>query len=305
MNERDIIDALRLAIDQSSPDVLLPIGDDGSVIQLGDQKQVITVTDAITVDVHYPAGIEAKAIGYRSLAVNLSDMAAMGGKPRWASLVFSMPTIDPDWVKGFIDGFSELANQNNVKLIGGDTIRGPEFFAVSLQGYIEENQYITRTDAKVGDLIYVSGQLGSAAYGLELIDAFLYPKPRNNEGLLIAKYASAMIDISDGFFVDLQRISSQTGLGFKVDVTQLPIDANLIKELTANKAIKYALSGGDDYELCFTVPNELEQQFCNEVSSQSNVDFTCVGEITESGQVLTADGVLFDPPRELFDHFAS
>jgi len=317
VNERDIIDALRLATDQSSPDVLLPIGDDGSVIQLGDQKQMITVTDAITVDVHYPAGIEAKAIGYRSLAVNLSDMAAMGGKPRWASLVFSMPTIDPDWVKGFIDGFSELANQNNVKLIGGDTIRGPEFFVVSLQGYIEKNQYITRTDAKVGDLIYVSGHLGSAAYGLELIqqgnagqrndfiDAFLYPKPRNNEGLLIAKYASAMIDISDGFFVDLQRISSQTGLGFKVDVTQLPIDANLIKELTANKAIKYALSGGDDYELCFTVPNELEQQFCNEVSSQSNVDFTCVGEITESDQVLTADDVLFEPPRELFDHFAS
>ena len=219
MKEADIINALKLSIDQSHPDVLLPIGDDGSIINLENNKQMVTVTDAITVDVHYPAGIEAKAIGHRCLAVNLSDMAAMGGVPRWANLVFSMPSIDPNWVKDFIDGFSEIANHNDINLTGGDTVRGPEFFTVSLQGYVEKNQYISRNGAKVGDLIYVSGSLGSAAYGLELIkqnnsalrndftDAFLYPKPRNNEGCLIAKYASAMIDISDGFFIDLQKIT--------------------------------------------------------------------------------------------------
>ena len=315
MKEADIIDALKLSIDQSHPDVVLPIGDDGSIINLENNQQLVTVTDAITVDVHYPAGIEAKAIGHRCLAVNLSDMAAMGGVARWANLVFSMPSIDPNWVKGFIDGFSEIANHNDVHLTGGDTVRGPEFFTVSLQGYIENNQYISRSGAKVGDLIYVSVSLGSAAYGLELIkqnnsalrnnftDAFLYPKPRNNEGFLIAKYASAMIDVSDGFFIDLQKISSQKGLGFKVDVSKLPVDANLIKELTENKAIEYALSGGDDYELCFTIPHQVKRQFCDELSSASNLAFTCVGEITESNQVLTKGNEIYDLPKEIFEHF--
>ena len=315
MKEADIINALKLSIGQSHPDVLLPIGDDGSIINLENNKQMVTVTDAITVDVHYPAGIEAKAIGHRCLAVNLSDMAAMGGVARWANLVFSMPSIDPHWVKDFIDGFSEIANHNNINLTGGDTIRGPEFFTVSLQGYVEKNQYISRNGAKVGDLIYVSGSLGSAAYGLELIkqnnsalrndftDAFLYPKPRNNEGCLIAKYASAMIDISDGFFIDLQKISSHIGLGFTVDVSKLPIDANLINELSVNRAIEYALSGGDDYELCFTIPNQLERQFCDELSSASNLALTCVGEITESHQVLTKGNEIYDLPKEIFEHF--
>jgi len=315
VKEADIINALKLSIDQSHPDVLLPIGDDGSIINLENNKQMVTVTDAITVDVHYPAGIEARAIGHRCLAVNLSDMAAMGGVPRWANLVFSMPSIDPNWVKDFIDGFSEIANHNDINLTGGDTVRGPEFFTVSLQGYVEKNQYISRNGAKVGDLIYVSGSLGSAAYGLELIkqnnsalrndftDAFLYPKPRNNEGCLIAKYASSMIDISDGFFIDLQKISSHIGLGFTVDVSKLPIDANLINELTINKAIEYALLGGDDYELCFTIPNQLEQKFCDEISSESNIMFSCVGEITESDQKLTAGNKIYNLPKKFFYHF--
>ena len=315
MKEVDIIDALKGSIHQSQADVSLSIGDDGAIIDLDHTKQMVTVTDAISVDVHYPAGIEAEAIGYRSLAVNLSDIAAMGGVARWANLVFSIPSINPDWIKGFVKGFSGIANQNNISLIGGDTLRGPEFFAVSLQGYVEKDQYITRTGAKVGDLIFVSGSLGSAAYGLELIknnnselknnftDAFLYPKPRNNEGILIAKYATAMIDISDGFFIDLRKISTQTGLGVEVDVSQLPIDENLTKELTLNKSVKYALLGGDDYELCFTIPPYLESQFLDELSSETSLAFSCVGEIKGSNEVLTLGDKTYDLPNEIFEHF--
>ena len=315
MKEVDIIDALKGSMHQSQADVSLSIGDDGAIIDLDHTKQMVTVTDAISVDVHYPAGIEAEAIGYRSLAVNLSDIAAMGGVARWANLVFSIPSINPDWIKGFVKGFSGIANQNNISLIGGDTLRGPEFFAVSLQGYVEKDQYITRTGAKVGDLIFVSGSLGSAAYGLELIknnnselknnftDAFLYPKPRNNEGILIAKYATAMIDISDGFFIDLRKISTQTGLGFEVDVSQLPIDENLTKELSLNKSVKYALLGGDDYELCFTIPPHLESQFLDELSSETSLAFSCVGEIKGSNEVLTLGDKTYDLPNEIFEHF--
>ena len=317
MRETDIISALQASIDQSSSEVVVPIGDDGSVISMNSSKQLVTTTDAITVDVHYPKGIEAESIGHRCLAINLSDMAAMGASAKWASLVFSMPSIDSKWVEDFIIGFSNLANDNNVDLIGGDTIRGPEFFAVSLQGYVEQGQFINRTNAKEGDLIYITGHLGSAAYGLELIinnnqnddeqfiRSFLYPSPRTKEGILIAKYASAMIDISDGFYCDLGKISSKLNKGFEVDVLTLPIEPNLIEQTSQDKAINLALTGGDDYELCFTVPEKHEKQFLNELTSEFDTLFTCVGQITESKELLMAGNEGYALPESTFEHFSS
>ena len=315
MKEADIIDALRLSVEQNQNEVLLPIGDDGSVIKLDSNKQMVTVTDAITVDVHYPLGIESHAIGYRCLAVNLSDMAAMGAIPRWASLVFSIPKIDPDWIKGFINGFSEIANQYKISLIGGDTIRGPEFFAVSLQGYSKNGKYVRRRGAKAGDLIYVSGYLGSAAYGLELIknnnrsapnnfiDAFLYPEPRVKEGIMLSKYASSMIDISDGFYQDLQRITKRQDLGFDIDVSLLPIEPNLEKVLGYKKAVNLAMNGGDDYELCCTVPKEKEKQFLKEVKSSNLSHFSCIGEIIEKDSNIRDNGSKFVFEKNLFEQF--
>ena len=317
MRETDIISALQASIDQSSSEVIVPIGDDGSVIAMNSSKQLVTTTDAITVDVHYPKGIEAASIGHRCLAINLSDMAAMGASPKWASLVFSMPNIEDKWVEDFIIGFSNLANENNVDLIGGDTIRGPEFFAVTLQGYVEQDQFINRTNAKEGDLIYMTGYLGSAAYGLELImsnnqnddghfiRSFLYPSPRTKEGILIAKYASAMIDISDGFYCDLRKISSELNKGFKVDVLALPIESNLIEQTSQDTAINLALTGGDDYELCFTVPEKNEKQFLEELTSEFDTLFTCVGQITESKELLIAGNEGYTPPESTFEHFNS
>tara|TARA_B100000953_G_scaffold54401_1_gene42311 strand:+ start:3381 stop:4334 length:954 start_codon:yes stop_codon:yes gene_type:complete len=317
VREADIISALQASIDQSSSEVIVPIGDDGSVIATNANKQLVTTTDAITVDIHYPKGIEAKSIGHRCLAINLSDMAAMGASAKWASLVFSMPSIDSKWVEDFIIGFSNLANDNNVDLIGGDTIRGPEFFAVSLQGYVEQGQFINRTNAKEGDLIYMTGHLGSAAYGLELIinnnqnddeqfiRSFLYPSPRTKEGILIAKYASAMIDISDGFYCDLGKISSKLNKGFEVDVLTLPIEPNLIEQTSQDKAINLALTGGDDYELCFTVPEKHENQFLEELTSEFDTLFTCVGQITESKELLMAGNEGYALPESTFEHFSS
>ena len=317
MRETDIISALQASIDQSSSEVIVPIGDDGSVIAMNSSKQLVTTTDAITVDVHYPKGIEAASIGHRCLAINLSDMAAMGASAKWASLVFSMPSIDYKWVEDFIIGFSNLANKNNVDLIGGDTIRGPEFFAVTLQGYVEQDQFINRSNAKEGDLIYITGHLGSAAYGLELIisnnqndsghfiHSFLYPSPRIKESILIAKYASAMIDISDGFYCDLRKISSELNKGFKVDVLTLPIEPNLIEKTSKDRAINLALTGGDDYELCFTVPEKHEKQFLNELTSEFDTLFTCVGKITDSQELLVAGNEGYALPESTFEHFGS
>ena len=317
MRETDIISALQASIDQSSSEVIVPIGDDGSVIVMNSSKQLVTTTDAITVDVHYPKGIEAASIGHRCLAINLSDMAAMGASPKWASLVFSMPSIEDKWVEDFIIGFSNLANKNNVDLIGGDTIRGPEFFAVTLQGYVEQDQFINRSNAMEGDLIYITGHLGSAAYGLELIisnnqndsghfiHSFLYPSPRIKESILIAKYASAMIDISDGFYCDLRKISSELNKGFKVDVLTLPIEPNLIEKTSKDRAINLALTGGDDYELCFTVPEKNEKQFLDELTSEFDTLLTCIGQITDSQELLVAGNEGYALPESTFEHFGS
>jgi|TARA_B100001245_G_scaffold178232_1_gene136409 thiamine-monophosphate kinase len=228
-----------------------------------------------------------------------------------------MPSIEDKWVEDFIIGFSNLANKNNVDLIGGDTIRGPEFFAVTLQGYVEQDQFINRSNAMEGDLIYITGHLGSAAYGLELIisnnqndsghfiHSFLYPSPRIKESILIAKYASAMIDISDGFYCDLRKISSELNKGFKVDVLTLPIEPNLIEKTSKDRAINLALTGGDDYELCFTVPEKHEKQFLNELTSEFDTLFTCVGKITDSQELLVAGNEGYALPESTFEHFGS
>lgn len=317
MKEIDIISALQASIDQSSSEVVVPIGDDGSVTTMNSSKQLVTTTDAITVDVHYPKGIDPESIGHRCLAINLSDIAAMGASAKWASLVFSLPSIDDKWVESFIVGFSNLANENKLDLIGGDTVRGPEFFAVTLQGYVEKDQFINRSNATEGDLIYMTGHLGSAAYGLELIiknnqndnrqfiDSFLYPSPRTKEGVLIAKYASAMIDISDGFYCDLRKISSELNKGFKVDVLTLPIEPNLVQQTSKDRAINLALTGGDDYELCFTVPEKQEKQFLDELTSEFDTLFTCVWTITDSQELLVAGNEGYALPDNTFKHFGS
>ncbi len=168
VSEIEIIDALKLkTFDHHYQNIIQGIGDDGAITSIDPDFHLVTTTDEISEGVHYPKGIEAKAIGHRCLAVNLSDMAAMGAKPLWASLVFSRPSIDQLWLEQFISGFSELANKNNVTLIGGDTISGPELFSVTLQGIVPKNKSIRRSTAKIGDLVYVTGFFRECIAGLE------------------------------------------------------------------------------------------------------------------------------------------
>ena len=206
--ETEIIQALQESTRVAPENVILGIGDDAAVTKIEPGYQLVTATDVIAAGSHYPEGIDGQAIGHRSLAVNLSDIAAMGATPVWANLIFSVPVIKKDWVEKFILGFSSLANANNVALIGGDTICGPEFFAVSLQGIVADNQYISRAGAQLGDSIYVSGFLGDASHGREIIEKnriaevnaslvkkFLYPTPRMKQAKELNQIASSMIDL--------------------------------------------------------------------------------------------------------------
>ena len=303
VSEIEIIDALKLkTFDHHYQNIIQGIGDDGAITSIDPDYHLVTTTDAISEGVHYPKGIEAKAIGHRCLAVNLSDMAAMGAKPLWASLVFSRPSIDQLWLEQFISGFSELANKNNVTLIGGDTISGPELFSVTLQGIVPKNKSIRRSTAKIGNLVYVTGFLGNASQGLkiiqedrqnssseQLIQDFLYPNPRLKESRAISQFATSMIDISDGFYSDLQKVMKASNVGAEIKISDLPISESLPNKMPRVDAVNVARFGGDDYELCFTIPREFKKDFLEEYQSTDRIGITCVGEIKEKNLLLLDD----------------
>jgi len=317
MMEEKIIEALKESTKVPNHGVILGIGDDAAVTEIKSDHQLVTASDVIALGTHYPEGIDPQSIGHRCLAVNLSDIAAMGATPLWANLIVSLPTVELDWINKFIEGFANIANQFNVTLIGGDTIHGPEFFAVSLQGVVCKDQYIARSGAQTDDLIYVSGQLGDASYGLKivkdkiatednqlLVDKFLYPNPRIEEAKTISLFASSMIDLSDGLYSDLMKIMSESSVGVEVDVSKLPISALLSEQLSEEAAINHALLGGDDYELCFTLPVDREIEFLEAHRSLSDPLFTCIGKIREGSDLKLFDGkqdfVISEKP---YNHF--
>ena len=315
--EIEVIEALQESTRVAPENVILGIGDDAAVTKIEPGYQLVTATDVIAAGSHYPEGIDAQAIGHRSLAVNLSDIAAMGATPVWANLIFSVPVIKKDWVDKFILGFSSLANANNVTLIGGDTICGPEFFAVSLQGIVADNQYVSRAGAQLGDSIYVSGFLGDASHGREIIEKnqiaevnaslvkkFLYPTPRMEQAKELNQIASSMIDLSDGLYSDLGKILSESDKGARIDVSKLPISETLTHLLGREKSIEKALIGGDDYELCFTVPKIRQNEFNLLTQTIQETKYPYNGEIMREKELKLIDqGDEYNLSGNPYSHF--
>ena len=204
MKEDDVITMIKDMAPSFSKGVKLSIGDDGSVVEIEKGMELVTVLDSMTLGTHYLPQTTPASIGHKIFAVNLSDRAAMGAKPKWAHLSLSLPQADKSWIEKFIKGASVLAAKHDLAIIGGDTIQGPEMISLSIQGLVKKSKYITRTNAKTGDLLYVTGHLGSAAFGLhllklgknkptEFIQAYDFPEPRVGEGIFLSNYASSMI----------------------------------------------------------------------------------------------------------------
>ena len=300
----------------SRSDVRLGIGDDAAVTVIGADFDLVIATDTIGVDTHFPASAEAHAVGYRCLAVNLSDLAAMGAEPLWCTLVLSLPSGDPDWVAAFADGFFELARRFNVVLIGGDTVKGPLAITVTVHGRVRSGQYITRSGAGPVQGIYVTGNPGESAAGLRCVNAvdpsaadvyligrFLYPDPRVHEGRSLVGLATAMIDISDGLHVDLTRMLQASRMGADLDVGQIPLSSQLLAGMTGESALEFALTGGDDYELCFTVPIERESEL-QALLTNWNCPLTRVGQTHVSPEIVwTCNGQVYNVPDTSFHHF--
>lgn len=274
-------------------DVRLGIGDDAAVTSVDDGFELVIATDTICEGTHFLPGTSPHALGHRCLAVNLSDLAAMGAEPLWCSLALSLPEAEPDWIREFANGFFTIAERFGVALIGGDTVCGPLAMTVTVHGRVKSGQAIRRNGARAGDLVYVTGAPGYAAAGLRLlrssgakvdtgshqVKCFLYPEPRVSEGRALSGLATAMIDVSDGLMVDVSRMFAASGLGAQMDIVDLP----LISDGTSD-GLELTLNGGDDYELCFCVPAERESEF-----GQRAVDWRC--PVTRIGETQQTEGI--------------
>jgi thiamine-monophosphate kinase len=264
LSEEALIRRFFRALGARRPDVRLGVGDDAAVLEPPPGQQLVAAVDTLNEGVHFPPGLDAAAVGHRLLAVNLSDLAAMGATPAWATLSLSLASPDEDWLTAFARGLGELADRHGVAIVGGDTVRGPLSLSLQLLGFVPVGQALTRDGARPGDALFVTGRVGAAAAGLRVLDrsarddalagAFLYPEPRVGIGTALRGVASATIDVSDGLATDLGRVLDASEVGARLDVTRLPLAQEAVDRLGLEEAQRLALTGGDDYELCFTVP---------------------------------------------------
>ncbi len=319
MAEFSLIDRFRQRAG-SRPDVVLGIGDDAALIDPPKGQSVVLAVDTLVEGVHFARGVPASAIGWKALAVNLSDLAAMGATPAVALLALTLPSEDAHFVDEFSAGFAALADSHRVALIGGDTTRGPLTVSVTVVGYVPKDAALKRSGAEVGDDVWVTGTLGDAAGALALWKSGVpmlrtgslrerldRPTPRLGAGLALRGLATACIDVSDGFLADLGHVLALSGVGAEIEVDGLPM-SNALREAFPDEPARRALqlSGGDDYELCFTAPVARREAVRAALDAVAT-PVTRVGRITAGAslRLLDADGLpVALPPRRGYVHFA-
>lgn len=283
MNEFELIDYFFAQTKKDRDDVLLGIGDDGALLKVPPRQSLVVSMDTLVEGIHFPVETTPYDIGYKALAVNLSDLAAMGAKPAWATLALTLPKADKDWLKKFSRGFFSLLNHYGMQLVGGDTTRGPLAITVQVHGFVPFDRALRRDQAKPGDLIYVTGTLGDAGAGLNWkIPYFLQrlnrPEPRVEVGLALRGISHCAIDISDGLAADLGHILQASKVGAQLFVEQLPLSQTLTAHFAPPKSWQFALNSGDDYELCFTVPPKNKAKLHKALTAIS-CGYTCIGVI--------------------------
>jgi len=243
--------------------VVVGIGDDGAVLAPDPNKQQVQVIDTLVEGVHFPPQTSAADIAYRAVAVNLSDIAAMGAEPRWMTLALTLSNAEEEWLESFARGLFEATDEHKVSLVGGDTTSGQVVtVTVAMTGEVEKGQALLRSGARAGDSIYVTGTVGDAAAGLALLQRgepddvlsrrFLRPTPRVAIGRALLGMATAAIDVSDGLAGDLQKLLLASGVGAEIELAKLPLSDALCARFDPEQQLYFALQGGDDYELCFT-----------------------------------------------------
>jgi thiamine-monophosphate kinase len=276
-------------------DVELGVGDDAALLAPPAGRMLVAAVDTLVEGRHFPAEAPAHSVGHQALAVNLSDLAAMGAEPAWALLAMSLPAVDEAWLAAFADGLYGLAARHGVALVGGDTVRGPRVITITALGFVESGRALRRDGARTGDVLYVSGWPGEAAAGLAalrtgasladdpLVCRYRYAEPRVALGRALVGRASAAMDVSDGLLGDLRKLCAASGVGARLDLERLPVSDELVRHHATEACERFVLHGGDDYELLFTLPADAAAGFEAELSK------TCV--VHRIGAIETGDSV--------------
>jgi thiamine-monophosphate kinase len=297
-------------------DVPLGVGDDAALLECPPGKQLVAAIDTLVEGVHFPVGSPPASIGHRALAVNLSDLAAMGAEPTWALLALTLREARDEWLTEFSRGLGALAREYNVALVGGDTTSGPLTITIQVLGFVEPTRALRRVGAQPGDIVFVSGTPGDAAGGLQfelqghkefeaLRNRFLFPTPRVALGRHLLDFASACIDVSDGLLGDAGKLAHASGCAVELEYSQIPLSAALTDAFGEQRARELALSGGDDYELCFTVhPSRVES--LRTALSLERWSYTPIGVIKAgTGACVMHNGTVMDFSHSGYDHFSA
>ncbi|MBC7786919.1 MAG: thiamine-phosphate kinase [Methylophilaceae bacterium] len=303
---------------------ILSVGDDAALISVTTGNELAISADMLVAGTHFFNDADAYKLGWKSLAVNISDMAAMGASPKWATLSIALPHADKHWLSEFSRGFFACATKFKVDLIGGDTTRGPLTISVQIMGEVPHGKAIKRSGAKVGDDIWVSNTLGDAALGLahlqnklhdslQLDDGYIeyclhalhIPRPRVSLGLQLRYIATSAIDISDGLLSDLGHILTASKVGASIYLNQLPVSAFISQHLDEKQMQQFVLAAGDDYELCFTAPTSANGVITS-ISDHLNLKLTTIGKITVQQELIVLDcnHQPVTTSKTGFDHFA-
>lgn len=304
--------------DQPAEGVLLGIGDDCALLQMPAGKQLAVSVDTLVAGVHFPLDANPELIAERALRTNLSDLAAMGADPLWFTLALTLPEANEDWLRSFSRGLFACARDYKIALIGGDTTSGPLTITIQVMGAVTPGTAMRRDGANIGDFVLVTHSLGDGAAALALIqnrihcdelsanylrERFYRPVPRLQESALIRTLATAALDISDGLVADLQHICDASDVGAVIDVENLPLSPALQSLNNQAQAFEWALSGGDDYELCFTVAPEKMADIAMLIA-QGKLNATVVGEIIPGNKVICEfEGEPFELARTGYQHF--
>ncbi|MDA8383104.1 MAG: thiamine-phosphate kinase [Betaproteobacteria bacterium] len=311
---------IRRFFTRASPHAVLGVGDDAALVRPSEGMLLAVSADMLLVHHHFFPDDDPFQLGAKCLAVNLSDMAAMGAKPRWATLGLALPEVDEPWLEQFSAGFFALARRYGVDLVGGDTSRGPLTVCVQIMGEVPPGQALRRSGAQPGDDLWVSGHLGDAALALAYLQrrialspaqakaclpALHAPTPRVKLGLALRGLATSAIDLSDGLASDLSHVLEASGVAAEVDASRLPVSPTGAQHLTAPAGLACVVAGGEDYELLFTAPAARREDVVR-LARSTDVPLTLIGRIM-AGTGLTlrdAQGCPIGLAKPGFDHFS-